>query len=118
MIKPKPLNILVIDDDEIDRMAVRRSLHKTGIPLMIAEDSFGKSGINRLKNAPKEYDCVFLDYRLPDLDGLALIKQLRQSGIGIPLRQGAACSRDHRHPCRYRREYDSSNQTCLGPADQ
>ncbi len=79
------LNILVIDDDSVDRMAVARSLYKTGIPLEITEESLATMGIDRLTSAEKNYDCVFLDYRLPDLDGLALIKALRRLGIMIPL---------------------------------
>jgi signal transduction histidine kinase len=82
----RPLNILIIDDDEVDRMAVKRSLIKTGIELKITEESEAKIGINHLITEKKTaFDCVFLDYRLPDLDGLTLIKTLRQSNIMIPL---------------------------------
>jgi len=77
------LKILVVDDDEADRMAVRRALTKAGVQMELSEVSDGNDAISALKNAA--YDCVFLDYRLPDQDGLTLIQQLRSSEIKVPL---------------------------------
>jgi signal transduction histidine kinase len=77
------LKILVVDDDEIDRMAVRRALIKADVQIELSEVGDGKSAIAILKD--NSYDCVFLDYRLPDQDGLALIQQLRTLGVKVPL---------------------------------
>jgi signal transduction histidine kinase len=77
------LRILVIDDDEVDRMAVRRALIKAGVQMELFEVGDGHNAIAALKNAA--YDCVFLDYRLPDQDGLTLIQQIRSSEIKVPL---------------------------------
>jgi len=33
----------------------------------------------------QSFDCVFLDYRLPDGDGLSLVQQVRSLGIMVPL---------------------------------
>jgi signal transduction histidine kinase len=77
------LKILVIDDDEVDRMAVRRSLTKAGFRLEVAEVENCTEAIAVLQASP--FDCVFLDYRLPDQDGLLLVQQVRQLGIRVPL---------------------------------
>jgi signal transduction histidine kinase len=77
------LKILVVDDDEIDRMAVRRALIKAGVQMELSEVGDGNSAIAILKD--NLYDCVFLDYRLPDQDGLALIQQLRALEVKVPL---------------------------------
>jgi signal transduction histidine kinase len=77
------LKILVVDDDDVDRMAVRRALDRTDLKPDIAEAHDYQSAIAALDQA--RYDCVFLDYRLPDEDGLHLVQQLRQSGLKIPL---------------------------------
>jgi signal transduction histidine kinase len=77
------LKILVVDDDEVDRMAVRRALTKAGVKMELSEVTNGNDAISALKHT--NYDCVFLDYRLPDQDGLTLIYQLRSSEIKVPL---------------------------------
>ena len=77
------LKILVVDDDEVDRMAVRRALTKAGVQMELSEVGDANCAIAALKDI--SYDCVFLDYGLPDLDGLTLIKTLRSEKIKVPL---------------------------------
>ncbi|MEA5605051.1 hybrid sensor histidine kinase/response regulator [Nostoc sp. UHCC 0252] len=77
------LKLLVVDDDEIDRMAVRRALTEAGVPMELSEVSDSNDAFSALNTS--SYDCVFLDYRLPLQDGLTLIKQLRSSKIKVPL---------------------------------
>ena len=77
------LRILVVDDDEVDRMAVRRSLTQAGVCMELSEVTDGREALATLKT--NTYDCVFLDYRLPDQDGLALIQRLRSAEIKVPL---------------------------------
>jgi signal transduction histidine kinase len=77
------LKILVVDDDEVDRMAVRRALTKAGVEMDMSEVSDGNDAFSALSSTT--YDCVFLDYRLPDQDGLTLIQQIRSSEIQVPL---------------------------------
>jgi signal transduction histidine kinase len=77
------LKILVVDDDEVDRITVRQSLIKAGVKMELSEVSDGSSALSTLRN--NAFDCVFLDYRLPDQDGLTLIYKLRASEIKVPL---------------------------------
>ncbi|MBD2205981.1 response regulator [Calothrix sp. FACHB-1219] len=77
------LKILVVDDDEVDRMIVRRALIQAGVPIELSEVSVCNDAIHTLRNTT--YDCVFLDYRLPDADGLTLIQQLRSLEIKVPI---------------------------------
>ncbi|YAF95868.1 MAG: ATP-binding protein [Nodularia sp. CChRGM 3473] len=77
------LRILVVDDDEADRMTVRRALTQAGVCMELFEVGDGHDALSALRNSP--YDCVFLDYRLPDQDGLTLIQKLRSSEIKVPL---------------------------------
>lgn len=77
------LHILIVDDDEIDRMAVRRALSKVRFKNTLVEVDSAKAAQEILETS--HFDCVLLDYRLPDLDGLSLIKRLRKSGITTPL---------------------------------
>ncbi|GAX36952.1 ATP-binding response regulator [Nodularia sp. NIES-3585] len=77
------LRILVVDENEVDRMAVRRALTQAGVCLELSEVTDGRDALATLKTTT--YDCVFLDYRLPDQDGLALIQRLRAAEIKVPL---------------------------------
>jgi signal transduction histidine kinase len=79
----KVLQLLLVDDDEVDRMTICRALNRAEIAVQVTEVTHAKQAIERLRNEP--YDCVFLDYRLPEQDGLSLIRQLRAEGVVIPL---------------------------------
>lgn len=80
----KTINILLIDDDEVDRLAVRRVLKKTDLSVTITESEDGKSAIATLQN--QKFDLILLDYRLPDSSGLELINQIKKSlSIDSPL---------------------------------
>ncbi|MDZ8262583.1 hybrid sensor histidine kinase/response regulator [Nostoc sp. ChiQUE01b] len=77
------LKILVVDNDEVDRIAIRSALTTAGIQMELSEVGDGNDAFSVLSITT--YDCVFLDYRLPDRDALTLIQQLRSSEIKVPL---------------------------------
>ena len=66
--------ILLIDDDQVDRTSVRRALAKSGLAHALTEASDGASGL-ALAQA-QDFDCVLLDYRLPDVDAFDLLAML------------------------------------------
>ncbi|NHC36261.1 PAS domain S-box protein [Scytonema millei VB511283] len=77
------VKILVVDDDEVDRMAVRRALVTAGVKMDLSEANGCAEAIAQLQQ--QQFDCVFLDYRLPDGDGLSLVQQIRSLGFTVPL---------------------------------
>jgi signal transduction histidine kinase len=86
----KPLKILVVDDDEVDRIAVNRGLQKAGLEIEFFEATNYAEALVVLADEvatwkKNSFDCVFLDYRLPDRDGLALIQEIKNRGIFVPL---------------------------------
>lgn len=86
MIEPpvtQQLRLLLVDDDEVDRMAICRALRRSALAVAVTEVTHADQALDRLRQEP--YDCVFLDYQLPDRDGLTLIQQLRREGVSIPL---------------------------------
>ncbi len=74
--------ILIIDDDEIDRIAIRRSLRKTTIPAEIFTADTAAKGLALLDEMA--FGCIFIDFKLPDMDGLELLQQIRLKGILAP----------------------------------
>jgi signal transduction histidine kinase len=72
-----PTRILLIDDDAVDRAAVRRALAKSGLAHTLTEASGGEEGQRLAGEAT--FDCVLLDYRLPGIDTFALLRNLLAS---------------------------------------
>lgn len=79
----EPLKILIVDDDQVDRMTVRRALTKAGVPTVVVEASNGSTMTMALQQ--QSFDCIFLDYQMPGQDGLVLLRQLRHQDIQIPI---------------------------------
>jgi PAS domain S-box-containing protein len=77
------IHILIIDDDEVDRMAIRRAVKKGGMDAKVTGVDSIEGAWDAVKNA--EFDCVFLDYRLPGGDGLELLQELRKAGYIMPV---------------------------------
>jgi signal transduction histidine kinase len=79
----KALTILIVDDDELDRMAVRRALTKAKVNAIFTEVDTCAKAIATLQ--AQTFDCIFLDYRLPDRNGLSLVQEVRETGTKVPL---------------------------------
>lgn len=77
------LNVLVVDDDVTDRIAIRRYLAKTPLQATITEAETAQNAKDFL--ADETFDCIFLDFRLPDTDGLSFVKRLRLEGNNLPI---------------------------------
>ncbi|HEX8522307.1 MAG TPA: response regulator [Tepidisphaeraceae bacterium] len=75
--------ILVIDDDDVDRMAVRRALKSSDLEAQVDEATDAAQAMALLKK--DGYDCALLDYLLPDGDGLTVIRELRNEGVSTPI---------------------------------
>jgi signal transduction histidine kinase len=77
------LKILVVDDDEVDRIAIRRALDAAGLHVEVDEEVGTAAVPERLRQ--RAYDCVVLDQSMPGEDGLALIRRLRDAGVETPI---------------------------------
>src|SRR6202012_3992951 len=93
--------ILIVDDDD----AFRESLTETLVDLGHAVVQVG-SGHDALACLAREgaIDCVFLDFRLPDIDGLAVLKRLRampaRADVAVVMLTGFATSDNTIHAMR------------------
>ena len=68
--------ILVVDDDDTVREFIKVALEGFGYRVMAAAD--GASGLAIYREHYLEIDLVLLDMMMPDLDGAALFRALRQ----------------------------------------
>lgn len=78
------MRVLILDDDEIDRKAVRRALWLSGMPAEIVEaDTL--SAARSLLAGPGSVDAVVADYLLPDGSASDLLSELRDRGGEPPV---------------------------------
>jgi len=75
--------VLVVDDDPVDRMAVRRALRAAGVEFEAEEAEDVAGALERLGRGG--FDCVFLDYQIPGGDGLRVLRQARAAGLTVPV---------------------------------
>ncbi len=76
------VNLLLVDDDVVDRTAVKRALAAAGVRCVIREVGDADRALAILQG--EAIDCVLLDYRLPGSDGLELLKRARSLGMQTP----------------------------------
>src|SRR5258708_27190100 len=67
-------HILVVDDDEGFREGLVETLLDLGHE--VEEANSGEQALEVLQDA-RAFTCVFLDFRLPGMDGLALLEAIR-----------------------------------------
>lgn len=70
----KSMNILLIDDDEWIRDAMRVFFETEGCGITTLETA--EEALEMIHR--KDFDIVICDYKLPGLNGLTLLKQVRQ----------------------------------------
>ena len=70
-----PIRLLIIDDDRVDRQIYLRYLRADERNVyVITEAESAEAGYRLLRD--ETYDCILLDYRLPEADGLAMYRTL------------------------------------------
>ncbi len=79
------IRILLVDDDEIDIMAFKRALKKADISHNITSFTYAKEALNHLAEHKSDYDCIFIDYLLPGVDGLQLLRQINELDVSVPI---------------------------------
>ena len=77
------LKLLIVDDDDVDRLALRRALTGAGVTADITEADGGEDAMAALE--AQAFDCVILDYQLPGTDGLHVLRGIRAAGFRTPV---------------------------------
>ncbi len=71
---PRPMRVLVVDDEELMGRVVRRCFGKTNEVQWIGS---GREAAERLAG-PEDWDVVFLDVMMPEMTGMEVFEHVRQ----------------------------------------
>ena len=75
--------ILIVDDDADTRARLERTLRESGDGFDVRHAASAKEALARVTGA--DVECVLLDYRLPDADGLSCLRELRRVRPDVPV---------------------------------
>lgn len=75
------MRILVIEDEEMLAESLRTGL----IDEHYAVDVFSNGKLGYEQAATEEYDAIILDIMLPDMDGIAICRRLREEKVQTPI---------------------------------
>jgi len=70
----RPLTVLLVEDEPVNRVSVLRMLEKLGHRVVTAED--GEQALDRLRSG--EFDIILMDIQMPGTDGLAATRMIRE----------------------------------------
>jgi two-component system, NtrC family, response regulator HydG len=68
------LRVLIIDDEPLYADTVAEALERVGYECVIANS--GKAGARKIES--EDFDIILTDLKMPDLDGLAILRKARQ----------------------------------------
>lgn len=76
----RTLNLVLVEDDEIDVMNVRRALERAHVtnPLFIANNGLEALELLRGPQVPRERRLVLLDLNMPKMNGIEFLRELRK----------------------------------------
>jgi DNA-binding response OmpR family regulator len=75
------MRILLVEDEAYLARMIARVLGEEAYAAEIAED--GRTGLSRA--LAEDFDLVIVDWMLPDLDGLQVVRRLRAAGMSVPV---------------------------------
>ncbi|PMP72199.1 MAG: hypothetical protein C0187_02180 [Calditerrivibrio nitroreducens] len=77
----KNLNILIVDDDKVSTLVLKKYLDGVFNSIHVAEN--GKLGL--LAFLQNKFDIIVTDVYMPEMDGIEMIKKIRQVDLEVPI---------------------------------
>ncbi len=68
-----PKQVLIVDDEAVVRNGISRAIARKG--MTVTQASSGREALGLIK--ARSFDLILLDIRLPDLDGMSVLKEIR-----------------------------------------
>lgn len=78
-----PEHFLIVDDDADSTFLARRNLLQSFPQAKIDHAPNGQAALEALRQ--HEFTAVITDYRMPWMDGLTLVRKIREMGLHMPI---------------------------------
>jgi DNA-binding response OmpR family regulator len=78
-----PDHFLIVDDDADSTFLARRNLLAAFPNAAVAQVETGQAALDAL--ARQEFTAIITDYRMPWMDGLTLVRKIREMQIHVPI---------------------------------
>src|SRR5437773_12206090 len=75
------MEILIVDDEKNIRSSLSRFFELHGNEVMTAEN--GREAVESIRK--RSFDCVLLDLKLPDMEGIQVLERIREIDLLIPV---------------------------------
>ncbi|MES2693825.1 MAG: ATP-binding protein [Verrucomicrobiota bacterium] len=74
------LRVLVAEDNRVNRRLISRVLENLGCTTTLVEN--GRQAVDELRQHAESYDLLLLDLHMPELDGMATLREIRSGRVG------------------------------------
>jgi DNA-binding response OmpR family regulator len=78
-----PERFLIVDDDADSTFLARRNLQAVFPQAVVEQVQSGHAALEALRT--QEFTAVITDYRMPWMDGLTLVRKIREQGLHMPI---------------------------------
>jgi signal transduction histidine kinase/CheY-like chemotaxis protein len=79
--------VLLCEDNAMNQQVICEHLARVGLKTVVAEN--GRIGVNmvkeRMEKGEKQFDLIFMDMHMPEMDGLEASAKIIELGVKIPL---------------------------------
>ncbi|MEZ4371517.1 MAG: PAS domain S-box protein [Polyangiaceae bacterium] len=80
----KGVHALIVDDSDMNLFVAKRILEQQGVSVSLASN--GREAVDALRADPGAFDIVLMDVQMPELDGRAATRLIREElAIGVPV---------------------------------
>jgi CheY-like chemotaxis protein len=77
--------ILSVEDNDINQLIIKKLLEKVGIEIFSAANGLEAVNFMKTNDEKDKIDIIFMDVRMPEMDGLTATKKIREFNKDIPI---------------------------------